>query len=588
MMHVTRLHTVALLGGFLLTACPPPTGTETATDTDTDTDAESTGTTSDPTTTTPTTTTPTTTEPTSSTTDPMETSSTTVDPSSTTDMGSTGDPSTSSTTDEPSTGSSTGEPLLTLCDRLGGPDGVAELITGAFGVVLVDDKVNGYFLNNDVDATNLGTCLIKQVGELAQCEGVVYDCLDMKTAHAGLGISANDFMDFAVDFSAALDAHQVNHPTLMDADKTGILDALGAMAPDIVEDADNNLTVYQRVGRKPAIRGLVGKPGEAGSFVDNVANDAAINGFFGATDFDRLNTCLTRQVAGIDGPTVYGGEVDAPPPADPGVGVGIECKDMATVHTGLVDANDNIGIDINDFGALVTDLVTAMNTAGVAQPDQDAILGVLGPMCGDVLAPQFKNQCPGSTKDETVEATGLNAAIPDDSYTGALASMFCQDIVIPDDPIDLVANVEVTVALSHTWIGDVTVKVSDPLGQIVTLASRPGLAEATDDGEDCCGDSSNLDKGFPLIFKDGAANDAEQLGAAIAQTSQIACKDDGINPCEWNPNPGSGPGMALADFVGVKASGTWKVCVGDSGIGDLGTVDSVKVVMQRVKFNPKP
>jgi subtilisin-like proprotein convertase family protein len=466
---------------------------------------------------------------------------------------------------------------------------VGELVTGALGVVLNDDKVNGYFLNNDVDAANLGACLVKQLGEVAGCDGVVYDCLDMKTAHTGLKISANDFMDFAVDFSTALDAHQANHPDLTDDDKTAILTTLGNMAPDIVEDATSDATVYQRVGRKPAVKALIGAPDQADSFVAVVAANAAINGFFGATDFDRLNTCLTRQVSGIDGPTKYGLEVDAPTGIDPGVGVGNECKNMSEAHVGLVDAGDNVGIDINDFGALVADLVTAMTTAGVAQGDQDAILAVLGPMCGDILAPEFKNQCPGSNKIETIEGMNLGLTIPDDGYTGAINTMACADLVVPDDGINFVEAVEVTVALDHTWVGDVTLKVQSPDGTILTILSRPGLNEATDGQGDCCGDNSNLSQAFPLPFKNGGATSAEQMGVAVAATDGVVCQNE--NPaitCEWSPVPGAGPGLDFDDFVGLAANGTWKVCAGDAGAGDFGTLHSAKLVVNKVKFDPTP
>ena len=256
-MQKKYLSTFMFVGGLgLFTACPPTTGETT--DTDAGSTSGSTSDTSNPTTTngtTPTTTNPTTTDPTATTTDPTATSSSTTD-------------ATSGSTSDGSTGNTTGVMPLTLCDKLGGEAGIGDLVNGAFGAILADDKVNGYFLNSDVDAGNLGSCLNKQLGELAQCPGVVYDCQTMKDAHAGLGISTNDFMDFAVDFSGALDAHQANHPDLADADKQAIMDALAGMAPDIVEDADSNLTVYQRVGRKPAIKTLVGKPAEAGSFVD--------------------------------------------------------------------------------------------------------------------------------------------------------------------------------------------------------------------------------------------------------------------------------------------------------------------------------
>lgn len=352
-MQTKHLHTYLFAGGLgLLAACPTAGDDTDATTAPSDTAGSTDGTT-----------------------DP------TIDPTTT---GSSGD--TSGTT----------EPLPppALCDRLGGTSGVSDLINAVAFALVTDEKINGYFLNSDIDAGALIVCLNKQLGELAACPGVIYDCKDMKSTHAGLGISANDFMDHFIDFSGALDVHQQAHPGLTDEDKATILAALGSMAPDIVEDSNNDLTVYQRIGRKPAIKALIGRPGEATSFVDNVANDAAINGFFGGTDFERLNTCLTRQVSSVDGPTRYGLEIDAPLGLEPGAGLGNPCKDMATAHMGLVDADDMTGIDINDFGALVADLVAAMDSFGVAQADQDALLGVLGPMCEDIVAPEFKEQCP--------------------------------------------------------------------------------------------------------------------------------------------------------------------------------------------------
>ncbi|WAS97329.1 proprotein convertase P-domain-containing protein [Nannocystis punicea] len=567
-MHKNYLRpTLALVGGFgLLAACPPGTGTTTETDTDnTGTETSTTeapDTTQAPTSEPPTTTTTTTTGP-------------------TTTEGPTTDTTTTTTT-------TTGEADGPLCVALGGKDGVAELVTAAVGGVLLDDKINAYFLNSDVDGGNLSTCLNKQLGALAECGGVVYDCQDMKAAHTGLGISALDFADFAADFSTALDAHQANHPELGDADKDTILSALTDMESDIVEDAESNLTVYQRVGRKPAIRTLIGASGEVGSFLDNVALDPAINGFFGAADYARLNTCLTRQVGGIDGPSKYGLEVDAPAPADPGVGAGNPCKTMLESHEGLLDSNDNTGIDITDFGALVGDLVTAMNTAMVAQPDQDAILAALGAMCEDIVVLESKNDCPTAQKLEVVEATAIGGMVIDEIYDGTFDTMYCHDLEVPDDPINFVRDIQVTLGINHNWVGDVTVKLVSPEDKILTLVSRPGLVDMNDDGSGCCGDSANLSKDFPITFKDGAGNTAEDLGKVLANTNQIICKDDNIDPCEWSPNPGSGPGMNFGDFFGDTATGTWRLCVADSNINDAGVVDSIKLSINRVKYDPMP
>lgn len=564
-MHKHYLHAFALLGGLgLLAACPPATGTTTGTDTDTDTDTSS-STTDISTTNTPTT-------------NPPTTDTTTDEPTSTT----------ASTTD-PTTGSSSSTTGVdsALCEALGGTAGITDLVGAALTNVLGDDRINGYFLNSDVDQANLATCLEKQLGQVAGCAGVTYDCMDMTAAHAGLGISTIDFMDFGEDFVAALDAHQMAHPTLSDMDKSTIATALTDLAPEIVEDANNDATVYQRVGRKPAIKTLIGAPGAADSFVDNVALDVAINGFFDATDFERLNTCLTRQVAGIDGPTKYGMEVDAPAGIDPGVGAGNPCKTMAAAHEGLVDVGDQIGIDINDFNALVADLITAMTTAGVAQGDQDAILAALGPMCEDIVMPESKNDCPSAQKLETVEAAMIAGMAPLAGYDGTLETMYCHDLVVPDDPINFVKDITVTAAIGHTWAGDITIKLVSPDDKILTIASRPGYNEANDNGSGCCGANADISPTHPLIFKDSAMQSAEAIGSGLGM-AQVVCMDDGIDPCEWSPFPGAGPGANFADFYGDAAAGTWRFCIGDTNMTDAGVLDAVKFDVLRVKYDPMP
>jgi truncated hemoglobin YjbI len=282
-----------------------------------------------------------------------------------------------------------------LCNHAGGLAGVEELTSLFLAEVVADDRINAYFLRSDLDVGGLAKCVVDQLGEAFGCAGVVYGCKTMKASHEGLGISIHDFNDFAQDFSVAWDAHkQANAPDLTDDEKSTVLGVLGSLSPDIVEDSDNDLTVYQRLGRKPAIRGLVGQPDAPLSFVANVAKDSAINGFFGGADFDRLNTCLTRQISSIDGPNNYGLEVD-PPAADidPGVSLANPCRDMAPSHADLVDANDMQGVEFSDFVSLVSDLVTAMTDAGVPMNDQNLIAGALGPLCSSIVTVDPEN-CP--------------------------------------------------------------------------------------------------------------------------------------------------------------------------------------------------
>lgn len=268
-------------------------------------------------------------------------------------------------------------PETTLYDRLGQEAGIATVVDDFVDRVLEDPSINGYFLNSSVDQTRLKTCLVKQIGNASGGPQVYPDpgagCRDMATAHAGLSISQNDFDDLVAHLDGALVTAGAAA-----ADKDAVLGVLGPLAPDIVEDATNDATVYQRVGRKPAIQQVIA------GFLTEVTGDARINGFFaGLTSTDRISTCLVRQVCSIDGPCAYGGEVDHP--ADPGVTAALPCRDMASSHLGLVDDESN-PITVADFEALVEDLVVVLDTTAASADDKMALLGALGPMCADIVS----------------------------------------------------------------------------------------------------------------------------------------------------------------------------------------------------------
>jgi truncated hemoglobin YjbI len=263
----------------------------------------------------------------------------------------------------------------TLYDRLGQESGIRTVITDFVGRVVTDQKINGYFLNKSVDGGRLVDCLVKQVGNASGGPQKYPDpdagCRDMKAAHVGLGISQIDFDDLVGHLVAALTAAGVAGD-----DITTIASVLAPLAPDIVEDPGNSSTVYQRVGRKPAIIGVID------AFVATVAADGRINGFFAAAAGDatrlaRLKTCLVRQVASIDGPIKYGEEVTTP--MDPGVTAETPCADMLSSHQSLT--NNGVGISIEDFNALVEDLVMVLDAGKVPTADKQALLGALGPLC---------------------------------------------------------------------------------------------------------------------------------------------------------------------------------------------------------------
>ena len=497
---------------------------------------------------------------------------TTEDPTTTT----TTDPTT--TTEDPTT--TTGEVDSELCLHLGGMVGVSELNTNFVGKVLVDDRINGYFLNNGVDGANLINCLSEQIGEAVGCARVMYTCTDMKSAHLGMGISTLDFGDLAEDYGSALADHQETYVELTDDDTTAILTVLGGMADDIVEDANNDQTVYQRVGRKPAYSSMVGLIGEPDTMLDRIAKDFVINSFFLETDFVRLSTCFTRQFAGLDGPIVYGAEVD--PPAvdvDPGVALDNPCAAMKIGHEGLTDPNEGDSpIMYEDFVALLGDLSGAMASAGWSQGDQDAVMAAMAPLCPEIVG--NANQCPGNAQTVLVKKGNLGLDIPNDTYDGSLGSMACVALTVIDDGINFVELIdELEVGIAHGEVGDLVIKVQSPSGVISTVMSRPGFDELKDDGEGNGGDKSAMKVNFPITLRDGGLVDAEQMGIG-----NVVCQDDGL--CEYFPNPGAAEGTNLGDFAGEASDGTWQVCFGDAEPGGMGYVDEVSLVVSKVKFAP--
>jgi hemoglobin len=114
-------------------------------------------------------------------------------------------------------------------------------------------------------------------------------------------------------------------------------------------------TLYDRLGGKDAITAVVD------DFVARCAADGRINGKFARTDIGRLKKMLLDQICQASGgPCSYQG------------------RDMRETHDGM-------GVTAGEFDALVEDLVATLNQFGVPKPEQDELLGLLGPMRVDIV-----------------------------------------------------------------------------------------------------------------------------------------------------------------------------------------------------------
>lgn len=114
-------------------------------------------------------------------------------------------------------------------------------------------------------------------------------------------------------------------------------------------------SLYQRLGGQPAIVAVVD------DFVGRVAADRRINRYFRHANVPHLKQALVDQICqATGGPCVYQG-----PP-------------MRVVHHRMHVTN-------RAFNDLVQDLVATLNKFNVPQPEQQELLGILGPLKADIV-----------------------------------------------------------------------------------------------------------------------------------------------------------------------------------------------------------
>jgi hemoglobin len=114
-------------------------------------------------------------------------------------------------------------------------------------------------------------------------------------------------------------------------------------------------TLYERLGKGPAITAVID------DFVARCAADSRINAKFARTDVARLKEKLVEQVSAASGGKVqYTG------------------RSMSDTHRGMQ-------VTAGEFDALVEDLVATLNGLGVKEKSQAELLGLLGPLRGDIV-----------------------------------------------------------------------------------------------------------------------------------------------------------------------------------------------------------
>ena len=119
-----------------------------------------------------------------------------------------------------------------LYDRLGGKAAITAVVDEFVARCAADKRINHFFTATASDPARLAKFKGNLVDQICEAGGgpCKYAGKDMKTAHAGLGISGADFDALVEDLVGALDKFKVAAK-----DKEQLLGVLGPMKSDIVE-----------------------------------------------------------------------------------------------------------------------------------------------------------------------------------------------------------------------------------------------------------------------------------------------------------------------------------------------------------------
>lgn len=132
-----------------------------------------------------------------------------------------------------------------LYDRLGGKTAITAVVDDFVGRVAADNRINGKFANANIP--RLKSMLVDQI---CQASGgpCTYTGRDMKSTHAGMGVSSSDFDALVGDLVATLNKFKVP-----EREKNELLGALGPMKGDIVEKPLATLSNLSSTGRTQAL-----------------------------------------------------------------------------------------------------------------------------------------------------------------------------------------------------------------------------------------------------------------------------------------------------------------------------------------------
>lgn len=166
---------------------------------------------------------------------------------------------------------------------------------------------------------------------------------------------------------------------------------------------------------------------------------------------------------------------------------------------------------------------------------------------------------PASEVWAATQCSTPGTAIPDNTPAGVNVSVPYQ----VGDVSSGIFDVNVSLGITHTWVGDLAATVSDPTGGATVQAfDRPGVPATT---FGCGGDD------LAVTFDDEAA---------APNNTNIENVCGNLPAISGTYQPQDLAGNPLSQFDGLQPNGTWTFNVSDNANADIGTVDSACVTIQ--------
>lgn len=162
--------------------------------------------------------------------------------------------------------------------------------------------------------------------------------------------------------------------------------------------------------------------------------------------------------------------------------------------------------------------------------------------------------------------TGTVGAVPDGPSATVQTPGPPRDVTFVVPPgRGVVTRVAVNLSLSHTWVGDLVVRLIAPTGQSHVLFGYTGATSAI-------GKGYRADVAGYYLFRDGATSSwwSSALNAGAGTVPEGAYRTSGLG------GPGATGAATAMDpvFAGLPSAGTWTLRITDGAAGDIGSINS--------------